>query len=420
MNADTDFAFLANSFRALVVDDDAVSRRVAAAVLKRFGAREVVEADSGSAALEWADHDMAGLDLVMCDLRMPQFDGLETLAGLTQRTRPRVLVLASAADPRLLRAAADMAARGGIDRLHTITKPVTSEKIRDIVALLSNPDASTKRWEAKTSAPADCSTKMIRGMVTGQFVPFFQPRWDATGHQPIAVEARLRWRNPGEGLFAPEAFLEVAQSTYLLDELVFGLLSLIAAGCSDWRGRGHDLRVSIDVPLPFLSLSVPRRLEDLFSTCGVSPEQLTLEVSEEDWLKGGDTVREVLTRLRLRGFGLAIGRFGNGYANANQFLNAPITEIKIAPALVRAAPDDPAAAAAIASCVAFARELGLNTVADGIETPRHLEHAFRLGCDQVQGSLLAPLMPAEEFERWIGRPSPLASKITAKDQTLCA
>lgn len=106
---------------------------------------------------------------------MPQFDGLETLAGLTQRTRSKVLVLASAADPRLLRTAADMAARSGIDGLHTITKPVTSEKIRDIVALLSNPDASTMRWEAKTSVPADCSTKMIRGMVSGQFVPFFNP-----------------------------------------------------------------------------------------------------------------------------------------------------------------------------------------------------------------------------------------------------
>lgn len=106
---------------------------------------------------------------------MPQFDGLETLAGLTQRTRSKVLGLASAADPRLLRTAADMAARSGIDGLHTITKPVTSEKIRDIVALLSNPDASTMRWEAKTSVPADCSTKMIRGMVSGQFVPFFNP-----------------------------------------------------------------------------------------------------------------------------------------------------------------------------------------------------------------------------------------------------
>ena len=192
------------------------------------------------------------------------------------------------------------------------------------------------------------------------------------------------------------------------------MLSLIAAGCSGWHSRSHDLRVSLDVPLPLLSLSVPRRLEELFSARDVAPEQLTLEVSEDDWLKGGDAVREDLTRLRMRGFGLAIGRFGTGYANANQFLNAPITEIKLAPALVRAAPDDPAAAAAIASCVALARELGLNTVADGIETPRHLEHAFRLGCDQVQGSLLAPLMPTEEFERWIGRPSPLASTITRR------
>ena len=420
MNAENELSLPAAGFRALVVDDDALSRHVAAAVLKSVGAHEVIEVDSGAAALDWADRNVAGLDFVMCDLRMPQYDGLETLTGLAQRTRPSALVLASAADPRLLRAAADMAARSGIDRLHTIAKPVTSEKIRDIVALLSNPESAADRWEAKTTPPADCSTKIIRGMVSGQFVPFFQPRWDAGGRQPVAVEARIRWRNLGEGLFAPEAFLHVAQSTFLLDELVFGVLSTIAASCADWRRRGHDLRISIDVPLPFLSTSLPRRLEDLFITRGASPEQLTLEVTEADWLQGDEFVREILTRLRMRGFGLAIGRFGTGYVTASQLFNAPITELKIAPALVRAAPDDPAAAAAIASCVAFAQDLGLNTIADGVETSRHLEHAFRLGCNQVQGSLLAPLMPPEEFERWITRSSPLAGLTCSKDQTVSA
>ena len=408
MTTDIDFVLPAEGFRALVVDDDDTSRHVAAAILKRFGAREVIEAASGADALDWADRDGSGLDLVLCDLRMPQYDGLDTLTGLTMRVRPSVLVLASAADPRLLRAAADMAARSGIERLHTITKPVTPEKIRDVVALLGTTAVSTDRWRAKTNTPHDCSTQIIRGMVSGQFVAFYQPRWDASCHQPVAAEAKLRWRNLGEGLFAPEAFLQVAPSTFLLDELMLGVLGQVASDCSSWHRRGHDLRVSMDAPLGFLTASLPRRLEELFTSHNALPEQLTLEVSEADWLQANEPVHEVLTRLCMRGFGLAIGRFGTGYAGAKQLLNAPATEIKISSALVRAAPDDPAAATAIASCVALAREFGLVTIADGVETSRHLENALQLGCDRVQGNLLGPLMPIEKFEHWIVRPNPLA------------
>ena len=404
-----------DGFRALVIDDDDTSRHVASAILKRFGAREVIEVASGADALDWADRNHSRLDLVLCDLRMPQYDGLDTLTGLTMRVRPDVIVLASAADPRLLRAAADMAARGGIERLHTIAKPITPEKIGDIVALLGNTAASSDRWRAKTNTPHDCSTKIIRGMSSGQFVAFYQPRWDASCSRPVAAEAKLRWRNLGEGLFAPEAFLHVAQSTYLLDELMLGVLGQVASDCSSWRRRGHDLGVSMDVPLGLLTASLPRRLEELFTSHNAVPEQLTLEVSEADWLQGGEPVQEVLTRLCMRGFGLAIGRFGTGYAGAKQLLSAPATELKISSALVRAAPDDLAACEAIASCVALAREFGLVAIADGVETVRQLQNAFRLGCDRVQGSLLEPLMPVDEFERWISAPSPLASRLQNDD-----
>lgn len=420
MIPEADFVLPATGFRALVIDDDDTSRHVAAAILKRFGAREVIEAASGADALDWADRDQSGLDLVMCDLRMPQYDGLDTLAGLTMRVRPSVVVLASAADPRLLRAAAGMAARSGIERLHTISKPITPEKIRDVVSLLSNTAVSTDRWRAKTNTPHDCSTKIIRGMASGQFVPFYQPRWDASCSQPVAAEAKLRWRNLGEGLFASEAFMHVAQSTFLLDELMLGVLGQVASNCSSWRRRGCDLRVSMDVPLGFLTTSLPRRLEELFTSRNCSPEQLTLEVSEADWLQVGEAVREVLTRLCMRGFGLAIGQFGTGYAGAKQLLNAPATEIKISSALVRAAPDDPAAAEAISSCVALAREFGAITIADGVETSRHLRTAFQLGCDRVQGSLMEPLMPVDEFERWIARPSPMAGAFHNADTTVPA
>ena len=394
---------MTSGFRALVVDDDDLSRDIAVGILKRLGATEIAEAADGATALAWADADAGNLDLIVCDLRMPQIDGMETLDGLALRTRPAMFVLASGADPRLLRAAAGSAARSGIDKLRVVSKPLTLDKMEAVVAAMRDArPIGERRWEGQTFTPPDCSTKIVRGLTHGEFIPSFQPKLDVVSQCVRGAEAHLRWLNPTYGLLAPESFIGVAQSTGLLGDLFFAILPWVVTHCAEWRRNGHDFGVSIDIPVPLLaSRDLPRRLDDFVTAYGLSPNHITLEVTEDAWFHEQDLAREVLTRLRIRGFGLAIDDFGTGYSTVKQLLDAPFNEMKIDQGFVHAAPEDPETAIALSSCVTLARQLDLTVVANGVETSAQWQSAAEAGCHHVQGHCVAPPMPADEFARWI-------------------
>ena len=119
-------------FSALVVDDDDFSRHTAVRILTRLGAGSVAEAADGNQALLCAHTCGDGLDLIVCDLKMPRLDGIETMRGLAEANLSALIVLASGADARTLRSARDMAAKFGIKLLRTMKKPVTLQKLRDM------------------------------------------------------------------------------------------------------------------------------------------------------------------------------------------------------------------------------------------------------------------------------------------------
>lgn len=394
-------------FRALIVDDDEISRDVTAAILRRLGATEVAEAADGPAALAWADADGGKLDLVVCDLRMPQLDGLETLDGLALRTYPRLFVLASGADPRVLRAASGAASgaasRIPSHRLRVVGKPMTLEKMQEIVDLVTQaPAPAEPSWDLLQTTPPDCSTAMVRGLSHGEFMPFFQPKRQIGTGRVAGVEALWRWHHPTYGVLAPASFIGVAQSVGLLGDIFFAVLPKVVVQCAEWRSAGHDIGVSIDIPPVLLtSADLPRKLEAAVTLFGLAPEHVTFEVTEDAWLQEKGIAREVLTRLRLRGFGLAIDGFGTGFSTIKQLIDAPFNEMKLDPILINMAPADREMTIALSSYVAVAHQLDMTIVADSLETAAQEAFAAISGCDQIQGPWIAPPMSAHELAHWL-------------------
>ena len=404
---------LKRGFKALVVDDDDFSRSTAVRILKRLGAAEVAEAAHGNEALRLADACGGDIDLVLCDLRMPQLDGIETLDRLAALNRSTMFVLASSAEPRLLRAAASTAQRAGIGALRVISKPVTICKLQEIVADLAQSTTPTmgetpthRRTDADPApSPHRFSADDIRrGLARGEFTTFYQPKVEIPTRRVCGAEALIRWRHPLHGVLPPSAFMPVAQANGLLGEVFFVALPASVAACANWRQAGHDSGVSINLPTAALaSRDLPNRLEEFVTAQGLGPEHVTFEVTEDGWLHEQDLAREVLTRLRIRGFGLAIDDFGTGYSGVQQLLNAPFNELKIDQGFIRAAPVDAEAAIALASIVALARQLDLSVVAEGVETQEQWDLAAAAGCDQIQGYLVARPLTAERFEEFLAK-----------------
>jgi EAL domain-containing protein (putative c-di-GMP-specific phosphodiesterase class I) len=215
------------------------------------------------------------------------------------------------------------------------------------------------------------------------------------------MEAHLRWFSP-HGLLEPESFIEIARTTNLLDDLFFAILPAVAADCAAWRRNDDDVAVTIGLPVSLLSArDLPARLEDIVAMNGLPAGNVTLEVTVDAWLHENQIAREMLTRLRIRGFGLSVADFGTGYSTIKHLLDSPFNEMKIGRAFVRAAPTDPEAAIALDSCIALAHQLGMTAVAEGVETPAQLGFVTGAGCDQVLGPIVARPMPGDELARWM-------------------
>ncbi len=174
----------------------------------------------------------------------------------------------------------------------------------------------------------------------------------------------------------------------------------------------------IDIPPVLLtSADLPRKLEAAVTLFGLAPEHVTFEVTEDAWLQEKGIAREVLTRLRLRGFGLAIDGFGTGFSTIKQLIDAPFNEMKLDPILINMAPADREMTIALSSYVAVAHQLDMTIVADKLETAAQEAFAASSGCDQIQGPWIAPPMSAHELAHWLDQHRTIADP---KPAAVCA
>jgi EAL domain-containing protein (putative c-di-GMP-specific phosphodiesterase class I) len=217
------------------------------------------------------------------------------------------------------------------------------------------------------------------------------------------AEALARWSHAERGLLEPWQFMCAIEEGGLTLTLVETVLDNALAERSRWRATGLAAAVSVNLSLRSAGdPSLAERLAAITSRYGVDPRHVVLEVAQpaEAALLAG--ALDNLSRLRVRGFGLAIDNYGTGPSLAGQLALMPFTELKIDRTLVRNTAHA-AGRALLESKVSIARRLGLRTVAVGVETRSEWELLATLGCDLAQGHYLATPMPSAEFVSWARR-----------------
>ena len=390
------------AFNVLIADDDSFSRQTAVRMMRRLGAASVTEAVNGHEALRFAEAQSGTLDLIICDLRMPQMDGIETLRALAALDVTAAIILASGADPRVLRAARDMAFKLGIKMLWTVGKPLTLHRLQEILAeIQAEPPATNEATAPRQDSLTITAADIRRGMAASEFKAFFQPKVAMRSQVVVGAEALIRWQHPVHGTLSPASFLSVAFAANLFDVITDLMLTEAAAACARWRASGLDLSVSVNVPVVCISQALPQHLDDIVAAQGLDPEHVVLELVEDGLLESHEIGQEVLTRLRLRGFGLSIDDFGTGFSTLQQLLQAPFSEMKIDRTFVQSAPTDPESAEALLSSITLAHSLGMHVVGEGVETETQWRFLQDADCDVAQGYLLAPPLVESSFIAWI-------------------
>ena len=256
----------------------------------------------------------------------------------------------------------------------------------------------------------------LRAAIDGDALELrYQPEMDIVADRIIGMEALVRWRHPGRGLLGPAEFIDVAEESDLILHLGRFVLDSACATAARWSSEFGDRAPEMSVNVSARQLHDPDFLDDVRGALRVhslEPRLLRLEITES--VLADSAAPALLSELQQMGVRVAIDDFGTGYSSLSYLDRLPVDVVKIdrsflAPVL---SPDD--RAPVVEATLAMARSLGLQVVAEGVETPTHVALLLRLGCHRAQGFFFGRPALADAAERLLREQAPTAPPVAGR------
>jgi len=231
----------------------------------------------------------------------------------------------------------------------------------------------------------------------GQFVLHYQPQIDLRSGRLLAVEALVRWQHPQRGLIPPDQFIPIAEENGMIVALGDWILETACRQLRAWRDQGQHLNVAVNLSLHQLRHpNLAGQIASVLRRHRLTGNDLELEITESAAMKNPETTIKILRQLRDLGIHLAIDDFGTGYSSLSYLKLLPIDCLKLDRSFVKDIEADPNDATICQATIALAHALGLRVTAEGVETKAQRDFLQRLGCDTIQGYLIAKPLPAEQ------------------------
>jgi len=390
------------SIHALVVDDDAFIREVVVYQLEALGIESITIAEDGDRARTLL-HGQHPFDLIVSDLMLPGTDGIQLLRDIAEHRPDAALIFISSAETRLLRSVEQIARNRRLLVLGSLRKPLHPAGFKELILRLQRPPTLRP---AGTTRKAIDERALREALDTDAFVIAVQPQVDLLTGAVDAVESLVRWPDASGVPLPPDQFLPAIEAAGLMPELTDAVLRKSLRAVRDWLDQQIDLRIAVNIP-PNVVVNggLHARIVALAAEYRLTPDRVVLEVTESGLSTDLLIPLEVLTRLRLHGMELSIDDFGTGYSSLERLRHIPFTELKIDRSFVSVARRDRDARRIVESSVRLAHDLGLRSIAEGIETDEDARLMRALGCDVGQGYYFARPMPPEQNPQWLRRHS---------------
>jgi predicted signal transduction protein with EAL and GGDEF domain len=264
---------------------------------------------------------------------------------------------------------------------------------------------------AQAQARRNLDLELRRAHAENEFELYFQPQVRLPDGAVVGAEALLRWRHPVRGIIAPGAFIDTLAASAIAPDVSRWAIRSACERTVAWRAGGLTLsRIGVNLfPTQLNDETLLKDIEDTLAATGLPAEVLELEITENVALNFEGA--SVLRKIREKGVKLAFDDFGTGYASLSYLRRFPLTRIKIDRSFVTRITDDAGDAAIVRSLIAMAHNLGLEVIAEGVETQAQVEFLSAEACEEAQGYLYAQPLPAADFEAYL-KTSRLATQIT--------
>jgi EAL domain-containing protein (putative c-di-GMP-specific phosphodiesterase class I) len=392
----------------LLLDDEPFQLKLLEAQLRVLGLEHIIRHERARDALPLFQGDHHAVDLIFCDLQMPDMDGVEFVRHLARNHYRGDLILVSGENERTLESVEHLAQAHGLQIRGILKKPVSIERLRELI------DDRPSELESAHPSPrspiasvfpvlqSPYATEELENAFTGdQFVNYYQPKVELSTGRVIGAETLVRWEHPQDGQIAPDLFIPNLEYYGLIDDLTRTVLSRALEQTKVWRNLGWNLQVSINISAESLGAI---RFADFvigeLQKVDIPGSSLLLEIPESCLNQDQRGLLDILSRLRLRQIGFSIHDFGIGDAAGAELQAIPIDELKIDRSLVHGARNDAGIRAQVITNLGIARRLGATSAAKGVETRGDWDFLAANGCHVAQGFFIARPMPAADFPGW--------------------
>ena len=231
---------------------------------------------------------------------------------------------------------------------------------------------------------------------------FYQAKIDSKTRQVVGMEALARWQHPERGLISPLDFIPIAEETGLIVDIGKHVLHTACMNTVNWNKHGFNLKVAVNLSTKqFIHAKLLEDIKQTLDETGLPASMLELEVTESLAMGSIEESIRILNDIHDLDISISIDDFGTGYSSLSYLQKLPVHTVKIDRAFVRDIDEQGNHSALAKTIINMAHNLGLNTVAEGVEYEHQCELLQKLGCDQFQGFLFAKPLPEEEFNRYL-------------------
>jgi EAL domain-containing protein (putative c-di-GMP-specific phosphodiesterase class I) len=231
----------------------------------------------------------------------------------------------------------------------------------------------------------------------------YQPKVDLATHAIRGAEALLRWTHNGRPV-PPSAFIPIAEETGLIVQIGEQVLEMACRQCALWRSQGLEFPVAINLsPRQFRHQDLPATIARMLEQTGLPPHCLELEITESTFIDDPEPVAADIANLRRLGVAISIDDFGTGFASLNYIRRFSFDVLKIDRSFIEGLPGEPGHAAIVEAVITLSNSLGIQVVAEGVETAEQVAVLSAYGCKLAQGYFFSPPVSAQAFTELVTR-----------------